>query len=300
MTPGGLTSTNYTITFLVGTLTVTPAPLTVTTVNSSKIYGVPNPAFTVTFSGFVNSDGLASLGGTLSFSTAATAASPVGNYAVTPSGLTSINYAITFVAGNLAVTPAPLTVTADNKTRAFGAANPAFTASYAGFVNGDGPGSLGGAVTFTTTATTASPVGVYPITPSGLTSLNYTITYVPGKLVVTPAAVTLTLTVVVRDDDDDNKLVLLRAAASPVVLAGSVLTGTVLFYLDGKLLSGVETLNSNGVAIHAIRVKHPHRTHVARAVFTSSNANFASAEATLSFVIPHGGGDDSSRSKGDS
>lgn len=300
VTPGGLTSTNYTITFLVGTLTVTPAPLTVTTVNSSKIYGAPNPAFTVSFSGFVNGDGPASLGGTLSFSTAATAASPVGNYAVTPSGFTSINYAITFVAGNLAVTPAPLTVTADNKTRPFGAANPAFTASYAGFVNGDGPGSLGGVLTFTTPATTASPVGVYPITPSGLNSSNYTITYVPGKLVVTPAAVTLTLTVVVRDDDDDNKLVLLRAAASPVVLAGSVLTGTVQFYLDGSLLSGVETLNSDGVATHAIRVKHPHRTHVARAVFSSSNANFASAEATLSFVLPHGGGDDSSWRKGDS
>jgi hypothetical protein len=41
------------------------------------------------------------------------------------------------VAGTLTVTKATLTVTADDATRAYGAANPAFTVSYAGFVNSD-------------------------------------------------------------------------------------------------------------------------------------------------------------------
>src|SRR5207245_1410706 len=44
------------------------------------------------------------------------------------------------------VNPAPLTVTADNKTKVYGQANPAFTASYSGFVNGDTASSLGGSL----------------------------------------------------------------------------------------------------------------------------------------------------------
>ena len=54
----------------------------------------------------------AALGGSLTFSTAAGAASNVGQYAVTPGGLTSANYAITFQPGTLTIDPAPLTVTA--------------------------------------------------------------------------------------------------------------------------------------------------------------------------------------------
>src|SRR5207237_7634103 len=140
-------------------------------------YGQPNPAFSVTYSGFLNNDGPASLGGTLTFTTAATTNSNAGVYTVTPSGLTSANYAINFVAGNLAIDKAPLTVTADNAVRILGAANPAFTASYAGFVLGQNPGVLGGALSFSTPATAASPVGNYAVTPAGLTSPNYSITY---------------------------------------------------------------------------------------------------------------------------
>ena len=81
-------------------INVAPAPLTVTVNNASKVYGQPNPAFSVTYSGFVNGDTASSLGGTLAFSTAATSASDVGSYDVTASGLTSSNYAITYVDGD--------------------------------------------------------------------------------------------------------------------------------------------------------------------------------------------------------
>src|SRR5207244_813747 len=127
ITPSGLTSTNYTITFVNGTLSISAAPLTVTADNKTRVYGQANPTFTVSYSGFVNGDTTASLGGTLSLSTSATAASPAGTYAITPSGLTSSNYMITFLNGTLIITAAPLTVTADNKTKVYGQANPAFT-----------------------------------------------------------------------------------------------------------------------------------------------------------------------------
>jgi hypothetical protein len=49
-------------------------------------------------------------------------------------------------------------------------------------VAGDDPSALGGALAFGTTAGTASPVGLYPISVSGLTSTNYAITFVGGTL----------------------------------------------------------------------------------------------------------------------
>src|SRR5262249_47730150 len=63
------------------------------------------------------------------------------------------------------VPPAPLTITAGNATRIQGEANPAFSVSYSGWVNGEGPSALGGTLWFSTTATTSSPPGLYAILP---------------------------------------------------------------------------------------------------------------------------------------
>src|SRR5207248_3056684 len=79
----------------------------------TEIYGAPNPGFAVRYSGFVLGQGPADLGGTLSFTTSAGTTSDVGAYSVTPGGLTSTNYAISFLDGTLDITPAPLSVTAD-------------------------------------------------------------------------------------------------------------------------------------------------------------------------------------------
>src|SRR6185503_7295409 len=192
ITPAGLTSSNFTISYVAGTLPVTSATLTVTAENATRTYGAANPAFTVDYAGFVNGDTAASLAGALSVTTPATAGSGVGSYAITPAGLTSSNYAISYVPGTLTVTAATLTVTAENATRTYGAANPAFTVDYAGLVNGDTAASLGGTLSVTTPATAGSAVGSYAITPAGLTSSNYAISYVPGTLTVTAATLTVT------------------------------------------------------------------------------------------------------------
>ena len=60
---------------------------------------------------------------------------------------------------------AVLTVTADDQSRAYGAANPALTATITGFKNGEILATSGvtGSPSLSTTATTAtSPVGSYP------------------------------------------------------------------------------------------------------------------------------------------
>jgi hypothetical protein len=164
----------------------------VTAKDATKVYGANNPGFEVTYSGFVNGDAAASLGGTLAFDTQATASSPVGSYDVTPRGLTSGNYNITFAKGTLTVTKAALTVTANDATKAYGADMPNFGVKYDGLVNGDTGASLGGTLAFDTTATKGSPVGSYDVTPKGLTSNNYSINFVKGTLTVTKADLTVT------------------------------------------------------------------------------------------------------------
>jgi len=110
----------------------------------------------------------------------------------TPTGTTV--YSPATAAVSLTVSKAPLTVTANNASRVYGVANPAFTASYSGFVNGDTSSVVSGTPSLTTTATTTSAVGPYPITAAAgtLAAANYTFTYVSGTLTITAAAPTIT------------------------------------------------------------------------------------------------------------
>ncbi|MEI9979675.1 MAG: MBG domain-containing protein [Edaphobacter sp.] len=113
-----------------------------------------------------------------------------GQYAQT--GYTGSNVQTGFT-----VNPAPLTVTANSTRRASGAANPTFTYTITGFVNGDTSSVVSGTATLTTTATTASTPGTYPITFSteGLTAANYSFNYVSGKLIIGTQTIGLTPTV---------------------------------------------------------------------------------------------------------
>jgi hypothetical protein len=92
----------------------------------------------------------------------------------------------------VAVTPAPLTITASGGTITYGAAVPPVTPTFQGFVNGDGPGSLTTAPTCAAAARAPAAVGTYATTCSGAVDPNYTITYVAGSLAVTPAPLTIT------------------------------------------------------------------------------------------------------------
>jgi hypothetical protein len=192
ITPSGAVDPNYTIVYVNGTFTITAVPLTIKANNASMSYGGSLPALSATYTGFVNGDGAASLTTPPSFSTTASAASPVGSYTISASGAVDHNYTITYQTGTMSVGKANLTVTADNKSMPLGGPVPALTVSYTGFVNGDNSSNLGSLPTATTTATAASPAGAYPITPSGGTASNYTFSYVNGTLAVATAVLTIT------------------------------------------------------------------------------------------------------------
>ncbi|SNS04488.1 MBG domain-containing protein, partial [Flavobacterium sp. ov086] len=185
ITASGAVNTNYTISYVAGNLNVTTASLIITANDQTKTYGSVNPTLTVGYSGFVNGDTAISLTTAPTITTTAVTGSPVGPYPITASGAVNTNYTISYVAGNLNVTTASLTVTADNQSKAFGAANPILTVSYVGFVNGDTSTNLTTQPTITTTAVTGSAVGTYPITASGAVASNYVISYIPGVLTVT-------------------------------------------------------------------------------------------------------------------
>lgn len=186
VTAGGLSSPNYSITFIDGTLTIAPAALVVTVADAARLYGGPDPAFGVTYSEFKLGQGPAALSGTLTF-VAPSPSSPVGSYSITAGGLTSTDYAISYVPGHLLISPAPLKITVQPVSKVYGAALPAFSLAYFGFVGSEGPSALAGTPAFATVATTASPVGSYPVQASGLSSSNYALSFVAGNLEVTPA-----------------------------------------------------------------------------------------------------------------
>ncbi len=135
----------------------------------------------------MNSETPAVLSGTLAFARAP--GENVGSYPVTPSGLTSGNYTIAFNPGNLSITKAALAVTADASNKTYGAADPTFTASYVGFMNSETPAVLSGTLAFARAP--GENVGSYPVTPSGLTSGNYTIPFNPGSMSITAPAPTI-------------------------------------------------------------------------------------------------------------
>jgi hypothetical protein len=111
-------------------------------------------------------------------------------YVIMPAGPTSTtNYSpITYYPGVLTITPALLTVTADDKTKPFGAPLPTLTSTISGFVTGDTIAVVSGSASLSTTATAASPVllGGYPITAAlgTLSAANYTFRFVPGTLTI--------------------------------------------------------------------------------------------------------------------
>jgi hypothetical protein len=218
--------------------TVDKAPLLVTAENRTRIYGQANPVFTVDYTGFVLGENASVLGGTLSISTTATAASPVGSYGITPSGLTSGNYTLFYASGVLTITPATLVVTPSNASRQYGMANPSLTGVITGIQNGDNLSA-----SYSTSATSTSPVGTYPITatlsdPNHKLS-NYTMTLNQGTLTVTPAPPFYVVTNTADSGPGSLRAMLLSAPAGSIVQFQAGLSGTI------TLTSGTLSITKN-------------------------------------------------------
>lgn len=172
-------------------LSVNPAVLSVTASNFSRGYGQSNPPLGGNVAGLQAGDNI-----TATFITSANTNSPVGGYPITfnlaDPGNKLGNYVVTTNNGTLNVLPALLVATANNQSRTYGQPNPAFTFSYAGFVNGENTNVLDVLPIATTLATNTSAPGAYTITPSGGADNNYAYVLVAGTLTVTaPGPITI-------------------------------------------------------------------------------------------------------------
>ncbi|HEV8062405.1 MAG TPA: Ig-like domain repeat protein [Gemmataceae bacterium] len=119
----------------------------------------------------------------------------MGNHVISVTYSGDINYLSSLDFLTQTITPAPLTITADNKTMVYGAMLPNLTGTLAGIVNGDNITAI-----YSTEATSSSDVvaGGYIITATlndpDYQLANYTVTNTPGVLTVTPANQTITWT----------------------------------------------------------------------------------------------------------
>ena len=229
-------SVNYTIDQLTPTITWAPpsaitygTPLSVTQLNATA--SVPGTFVYTPAAGTVLGAGLQTLSATF-----------------TPSDTT--NYATVTTTVNITDSKAVLTVTANNASRVYGAANPAFTPTYSGFVNGDTSAVLTGSPSLTTTATAASPAGSYTITAAAgsLTAANYSFVFVNGTLTITKATSSLSVSSTINPSTYGQSVTFTLTVAGSG--SGVLPTGTVTLTKGGTTLLGTTSLSASGTATY--------------------------------------------------
>ncbi|NLR82566.1 MBG domain-containing protein [Chitinophaga eiseniae] len=195
VTTGNISAANYDFNFVNGTLAVTSASQTITfSAIANKTYG--DAAFTVNATSdaglpvsYSVQSGPATINGNTVTITGA------GSIAITASQAGNSNYgAATPVTQTLQVAKAALTVKANDDTRVYNGT--AYTGgngvSYSGFVNGDDATKLSGSLSYAGSSQSAIDAGSYIITPAGLSSSNYDISFTNGQLVITRATQQIT------------------------------------------------------------------------------------------------------------
>jgi hypothetical protein len=240
---------------------------------ASRAYG--SPAFTVSASSSLGSSypvTIAVQSGPATISGNTVTLTGVGTVVLKASQAGDAQYSPATATQSFQVTPASLTVTANNAARAYGAANPAFSGTVIGAVNGDTFTE-----TFTTTATASSNPGTYPIVPAitGTNLADYSVTTVNGTLTVTaatPTTVATTITISAPSTLIYGSAVTLSAA---VTSASGTPTGTVTFY-TGTTSLGVGTLNGGAATLSTTAL--PVGTDSVTAVYGGSG-NFAGSTA---------------------
>ncbi len=179
------------------------------------------------------------------------------------------------------VSPAALTITAGNKARVYGAANPPLTVSYSGFVDGDSAASLTSQPSIATAATISSSPGTYLINAAGAVDSNYTISYVPGILSISQDATSVTATTSTASGDLGQSITI-SARVNPSAPGSGVPTGSIDFFdastsvhLGSVVLSGGAAAISTGTfspGSHSITVSY------------SGDSNFLASSTTTSVI----------------
>ena len=204
-------------------------PLTVTAKNATIVYGdVPSNA-SVEFSGFVGEDNEKSLNGSLIYSYDYKQYGDVGEYTITPSGLTADNYEIEFVAGKLSVEPKAVSIAWGKSSFAYNGAAQVPTATAEGLVNSD-------KCDFTVTGAAVN-AGKYSAAVTALNNANYKL---PESGLEQPFEILKADPTIVKAPAAVDNLVY-NGKAQTLVTAGEAKNGT-LVYKIGDAEKYSETL----------------------------------------------------------
>lgn len=175
-----------------GTLTITPAPLTIQAHDATRKYYSDEPAFSYACYGFVNGDNANVLTSTPTLTTTATLTSSVGTYEIKVGETSTPNYSISYINGTLTITKRTLIASVGNYERAYNEENPAFEVELEGFAGGEDEKVISAMPSAQTLATKTSDVGSYRIDVSGGNADNYNFSYTSGTLTINKAEQTIT------------------------------------------------------------------------------------------------------------
>jgi hypothetical protein len=195
ITVGGPSYPDYTISYITGTLNVTPVSLTITADNKSKVYGDPLPQLTFSVAGFVNGNTAVQTPPTLI--TTASPSSPVTSYSITASGAVDPNYTISYVSGALTVTQRPVTGSFTASDKVYDGSTTATITNHllSGILGTDAVSLYGGTATFVDKNVGAGKtVTGTGFTLSGTAAGNYSLasTTLSTKASITPKPLTIT------------------------------------------------------------------------------------------------------------
>ena len=182
-----------------GTLTITPARVTVKG-TATKFYGDPDPAALVWIEGLKEGD-------TIAYYAYRDIGEQKGSYRVTVTGLAKQgNYEITYINDYLTIEPAPVTVTANSISKAYGQTEPALTVTIDGLKNNDAPSVIRYTISRDKQGTEeGESVGEYSITVTGAEAQgNYIVTFVSGTFTITGHKVTVRAKNLMKTYGDDD------------------------------------------------------------------------------------------------
>ncbi|SDZ97662.1 MBG domain-containing protein [Pedobacter hartonius] len=260
---------NYNLNNPDGTLTVTQKALVITAADRTKIYGetVTFAATAFTATGLINGNTVSTvtLSSSGSINTATVAGSP---YTIVPSaaaGTGLSNYLLSYTNGTLTLNRKSLVVTADNKEKFTGTANPVLTASFNGFANNENSAVFTAAPVISSTADINSPIGTYPISVSNAAAANYVTSFVNGTLTVkagAPAGISLAAAILFENQASGTNAGTLsstsddaNATFSYTLVSGAGDADNGLFSISGNQLRSAAPLNFEQKAVYSIRVR---------------------------------------------
>jgi len=241
ITEGSLAaSSNYAVTYVAGTATITARAITVTANASTSVYGdAPSLGYAITSGNLVNGDALSgSLAGVSSMS-------GIGSYAITQGSLANANYAISYVAGTATVTARSITVTANASNSIYGdAPNLSYAITSGSLVNGD---QLSGALAG---VSSTSGVGSYAITQGTLANGNYLISYVGAVANVTARPITATAVSSSRPYGVANPTLAYKIGGRGLA-NGDALSGALATEANGTSAAGAYAITQGSLAASA-------------------------------------------------